>query len=257
MLRFSLLLVAVIAVIPLANSDAADDFRCETEIFVGSDKEPVQESLTLFSGKLVYDFPVGKSDKGGEITVYDFGRGTIELLNPHRKIRCKILINDLIRFTALNKTYKAESELFKFCIEPVFENKFADNQLSLTSQQFTYVVKCVKPEQTGMERRYCEFADWSAQLNAMRPGSLPPFPRMKLNEALAAEGMLPEEIERTITTKHLTSRRTETIRSKHSFIGAIAVPDRERIEQVGDLLVKLEPTSPDDYLGLVKKMANK
>ena len=252
------LILATILMISPTHGQAADEFRCDTEVFVGTEKEPVQALLTIFyTGKLVYDFQLSKDSKEGEITVYDIERGTIELLNPHREQRCTILTDDLLRFTALYRTRKAESDLFKFCIQPVFEKTFAENSLKLASSQVTYSVSCIKPKWAGAERRYSEFADWSAQLNGMRPGNLPPFPRMELNEALAANDVLPESIERTIVTRHLTGRRTETVRSHHLFNWILAGRDRQRIEEVGERLVKYKLISPDDYLGLTKKMAGK
>ena len=115
----------------------------------------------------------------------------------------------------------------------------------------------VKPEHDGAERRYCEFADWSARLNGLRPGNLPPFPRMELNKALAEPQMLPEEIERTVSTTHLTGRRTETIRSRHLFNWSLSKPDHERIEEVGNYLTQYTPANVEDYLGLTKKTARK
>ncbi|MCU0875712.1 MAG: hypothetical protein MUE50_25550, partial [Pirellulaceae bacterium] len=35
-----------------------EDFRIETDVFLGAEKEPVAQSVTLFSGGLVYDFPL-------------------------------------------------------------------------------------------------------------------------------------------------------------------------------------------------------
>jgi hypothetical protein len=119
-------------------------------------------------------------------------------------------------------------------------------------------VTCTKPEPNSAVQSYRDFADWSARLNGIRPpGNLPPFARMDLNKALAAQGMLPKNIERTITTRHLTGRRTETVRSHHLFNWALSTRDRGLIEEVGDHLVKYKPATAEDYLGLTKKMARK
>jgi hypothetical protein len=248
-------LVWTMLVVTLATTGRANDgFRCETDVFVAGEKEPVQQSLTVFTGTLAYDFLLGQSQ---EITVYDVKRGSIDLLDKKRQLRTTIPTDELLRITALYKTRKAESDLFKFCTEPAFEKTFAKNILTLDSSQFTYRVTCAAPGHTGAERQYCEFADWSAQLNAIRPGNLPPFPRMELDKCLAAEGMLPEEIERTITTRHLTGRRSETVRSRPHFNWTLSVRDRELIEEVGDHLIKYKSVSVDEYLGLAKKMAKK
>jgi hypothetical protein len=249
-------LVWAVLLMTLTTTGRADDgFRCETDVFVAAEKEPVQQSLTVFTGTLVYDFLLGQSQ---EITIYDVERGTIDLLDKKRKLRATILTDDLLQITALYKTRKAESDLFKFCTEPVFEKTLADNSLTLGSSQFKYRVTCVAPRWAGAEQRYCVFADLSAQLNAIRPGNLPPFPRMELNKALAAHQMLPEEIERTITTRNITgARRNETIRSRHLFNWALSARDRQLVEEVGDHLIKYKSVSAEDYLGLAKKMAKK
>jgi hypothetical protein len=248
-------LVWTVLLVTLATTGRADDgFRCETDVFVAAEKTPVQQSLTVFTGTLVYDFLLGQSQ---EITLYDVQRGTIKLLDKKRQLCTTILTDDLLQITAMYKTRKAESDLFKFCTEPVFKETFADNILTLEADQFTYRVTCVKPKWAEAAQQYCEFADWSARLNAIRPGNLPPFPRMELNKALAGQKMLPEDIVRTITTTHLTGRRDETIRSHHVFNWALAKRDRQLIEEVGDHLIKYKSVSAEDYLGLAKKMAKK
>ena len=41
------------------------------------------------------------------------------------------------------------------------------------------------------------------------------------------------------------------------FNWALSRRDRDLIEEVGNHLVKYKPASPEDYLGLTKKMAKK
>ena len=45
---------------------AAEDFRVDTEVFNGDEKEPFAESLTLFAGGRVYDFLLNEPQ---EITI--------------------------------------------------------------------------------------------------------------------------------------------------------------------------------------------
>lgn len=253
MLRVCFVLSVLSLLIPM-TALAADGFRCETDVFVEAEKNPVQQTLTVFHGDVVYDFLLGESK---EITIYDVKHGTIKLLDPKRHLCCTILTDDLLQVAAVYKTRKPESDLFKFCTEPKFAESFADNVLTLESPQVKYVVTCTKPEQRGAEQRYRDFADWSARLNSIRPGNLPPFARIELNKALAAQGMLPQEIERTITTSHFGVRRSETVRSHHSYIGQLSGRDQALIEEAGDHLIKFKPATAEDYLGLAKKTARK
>jgi hypothetical protein len=249
------LLVCALAVTMLSTL-RAEDFRCDTEVFVGKETMAVQQTTTIFNGSVVYDFLIGKPE---EITVFDLGRGQIILLDKSRKLKTTIQNDDLLRWTAAYETVKAESDLFIFCTQPKFVETFKDNKLKLSANQLTYTATCAKLKHAGAHRRYREFADWSARLNAMRPGSLPPFPRLQLNRALAAQGVLPEDVERTISTTHLTGRRTDIVRSQHRYNDQLNKQDHEWIEQVGDYLIKYTPATVEDYLGLnqVKKTAQK
>lgn len=249
------LLVCVTAAM-ISSTLGAEDFRCDTEVFVGKEKEPVQRTTTIFQGAVVYDFLIGEP---AEITIYDLGRGQITLLDKKRKLRTTIQNDDLLQWTAAYKTVKAESDLFIFCTQPKFEETFKDNTLTLAAKQLTYQATCTKPVVPGADRRYREFADWSARLNSLRPGNLPPFPRLQLNKALAAQGMLPEDVERIISTSFLTGRKTESVRSQHRYNNMLNVNDREWIEQVGDHLIQYTSASVEDYLGLgqVKKTAQR
>jgi hypothetical protein len=242
----------------VAAAASAADFRCDTELFVAGNKQPVQQTQTLFTNSLAYDFLLGKdAEQDQEITIYDFGRGEVQLLDNTRRLKTKILEGQLLQWAAAYKINKPESALFKFCIEPVFKETFAEKTLTLFATQLKYQVTCITPEADGAAANYRQFADWSARLNSMRPGNLPPFPRMELNKALAGHSMLPEEIERTITTTHLTGRRSETVRSRHNFNWAVSGQDQKRIEEVGNLLGKYRAVEADEYLGLVKKTAGK
>ncbi len=242
----AIMLGTLLAISPMLN---AGEFRCDTEIFVGHEKKPVQESLTIFAESVVYDFLLTKPE---EITVYDLPHGRITLLDKSRKSRTTIAVDDLLRFTAAYKTAKPESELFAFCVQPNYEESEVEARIVLQSKPITYRVATAKPKQSGAEKRYREFADWSARLNAMRPGNLPPFARMEVNQVLAAHAALPEEVERTITTVHLTGRKHEVIRSRHNYNWTLSAQDHQKIEAVGNYLSEYSLVSVEDYLQLEK-----
>src|SRR6266700_184172 len=64
----------------------ADDFRVESKVYAGKDDAPSGESLTLFAGDRAYDFLSSPQ----EITVFDFSRDEIALLDPVRKVRTEL-----------------------------------------------------------------------------------------------------------------------------------------------------------------------
>jgi hypothetical protein len=250
MVRIRCLTMLMLCVFVGGNVYAAEaEFRCDTEVFVGTEKQPAQETLTIFTGNLAYDFLLTKPE---EITVYDFGRGQLTLLDKGRKVRTTIPTDNLLRFSAAYKTAKAESDLFAFCTQPSFEESFADDVLMLEARPLSYKATCCKPEVAGADKRYREFADWSTRLNALRPGNLPPFPRMEMNKALAARGMLPSEVERTIVATSFTMKRTDVVRSYHLYNWALSAPDRRKIDTVGEYLTQFQSVPVEEYLQLEK-----
>ena len=227
----------------LASADNPS-YRCESEVFMEGQKEPVHASLTLFNERLVYDFQLGSPE---EITIYDFTRGQINLLHPQRKQRLLLTTDDLLRVSAAYKARKSESELFAFCTQPKFTESFMNNQLTLTGGCLTYKTSCTQPQQPGAELIYREFADWSARLNAIRPGNLPPFARLELNQALATHELLPGKTERTTQVMWGGAKRTETIRSEHLFSWSLTAEDQRRIERARTSFAEFAPTSAEDY----------
>ena len=76
--------VSLLACQILLTLAMAEDFRVETDVFVGGEKEPVAQNVTLFSGGLVYDFPlIGPQ----EITVFDAARGALCCSTPNARLR--------------------------------------------------------------------------------------------------------------------------------------------------------------------------
>lgn len=48
--------IVLAAGVQMAATALALDFRVETDVFIGTDKDPIAENLTLFSDGQVYDF---------------------------------------------------------------------------------------------------------------------------------------------------------------------------------------------------------
>ena len=89
----------------LVSPVAGDDFRVETEIFVGREKEPAVENVTIFAGGRVYDFLIPAVEEGEkaeirEITVFDPERGVVDLLDVKRKLRTTVTTDQMLRFTS-------------------------------------------------------------------------------------------------------------------------------------------------------------
>lgn len=221
------------------HTHAADAFRVETELFIGDDSQPIVEYLTLFADRVVYDFRVTKPE---EVTVYDPDRGRIVLLSPDRKWKTTISHEEILRFTSALKSHiDASNPVFYAAAHPGFgEATEEDDQwLTLENKYIRYRIKGERPKSTSIARRYRDFADWSARLNAMRPGNLPPFARIDANQVIAEKGWVPLEVERVVDP-HKLGQKKLVGRSKHLTSGILSGTDRKRIDSVGDQLTTYE-----------------
>lgn len=231
---------------------SAEDFRVDTEIFRGEEKEPAAETLTLFSNGLVYDFMLTGPE---EIAIFDAQRGLFTLLDVERKVQASIRTQDLMDyvFSLSAEAAKSKDAVFSFAAQPKWEPKF--EEFEENSQTFTRVTlaggpleyKAVgkRPPDGNNARAYHYFADWYARLNVTRAG-LPPQARLDLNKALGDKELMPTEIVRTITTG---GRFSEPViaRSRHLTNWTLSGTDRERIAKAGDYRATFKAVSFNDY----------
>lgn len=242
---FAALLLATLLPSALPSADAQESFRVETDIFVGKQTEPLQY-LTLFTDRIVYDFRVTKPE---EITIYDWDRHRIVLIDPARKSKATLVTDEVLGFTAALKTHVSESNpIFYAATHPNFGElvETEDGWFALANKHITYRFKGSAPKNAENVARYREFADWSARLSAMRPGNLPPFARIDANKQLAERGWLPEEVERIIDPARLGQKKVE-VRSRHLTNWLLSESDRKRIERVGDQLATFQEVSFQEF----------
>ncbi len=226
---------------------SGEDFRIETDVFLGTDKEPVAQSVTLFSGGLVYDFPlIGPQ----EVTVFDSSRGRFILLDVPRKTKTTLLTQELLEITAAIKVQAQELDgVFAFAANPQFKSE-SDTQegwLTLSGSFLSYRAKGVKAQVPAAAATYRDFADWYARLNATRPGNLPPFARLELNRVLGERQEIPEEVELTVEPKNRWAGRKVVIHSRHIVNWRLSNTDRKRIDAAGSQMADFEAVSFQEY----------
>lgn len=237
----------------LGAAAAGQEFRIDTEIFVGKEKEPAAETLTLFSSGLVYDFLLTGPQ---EVTLFDPLRGRFTLLDPGRKLRCGLATQEVLGYVLALETHAAQSKdaLFAFAANPQFtpaveefeEHGQKRTRLALTAGPMSYSAVAYHPERPEAVRALRNFADWFARLNAMR-GNLPPAARLALNEDLAKRELVPLEVTLTLGKREF--------RSRHLMTWTLSGADRKRIDQVGNYLQEFESVSFDEYRAASDKPA--
>ena len=250
MLRSLRITLCLACLVLLTAPAAAQNFRMETDVFLAAEKKPLVQTLTLFTDSMVYDFiygPANGKDKEDqqvtEVTVFDMSAGRVILLDIAKARKTVLSHEQLVQMTTAMKVHTGEKDgVYHFAADPKFTFKFEEEKLQLDglSPNLIYRVKGQKPEQAAAAFRYQEFADWSARLNACRPGNLPPFARMEVGKELANRGLIPEEITRTmIAPGRLGNKRVE-LTSRHHVNWLVSTKDRKRIETVAEQIGTFE-----------------
>jgi hypothetical protein len=111
----------------------------------------------------------------------------------------------------------------------------------------TYRVKGIQPEFADAAARYREFADWCARFNATRPGNLPPFARIQLNQAVADKGWIPAEVERSIQLASRLPGGKQVARSEHTAVWRLSNKDRQRIAETSRFQASFRTVSLPEY----------
>jgi len=234
----------------VAATSLAVDFRVETDLFIGTEKDPVGENLTLFSGGRVYDFLLSGSK---EITIYDPARGQFMLLDTERKLR-----SDVSTQLLLEKVEKIEASIakgndpfLKAVLKPSFETKVEEFdvngesrvRITLTSKEIIYKVVGTRPKNREAVHAYRQFADYFARFNSVRKGGFPVGARLALDQALAEKGLVPIEIERTDVVDGKKLER----RSRHLINYVLSKQDLQKIDTAGNYLTEFQSIDFDEH----------
>lgn len=229
-----------------ALDSQAQDFRVETDVFIGKSTEPAAQYLTLFYAGRVYDFAL---EGPPEITVFDVTRGRFLLLDTERQVKTELTTRDVDAFheRLRDRALERNDALFDTNFQYTFDAN--GNWHVLTSGSIEYRAQGAKGKYESAAQQYRIFADGYARLNAMRPGNPPPYARLELNRILAEHQLVPETVERAVTAGRITPRKL-VARTVHHVNWRLSAPDHKRIERVGDQLASFRAVSYPEFLKL-------
>lgn len=208
----------------------AQEFRIETELFVGNQNEPSSENLTLFKNGAIYDFlPVADPKT---IVIFDMTHKRFYLLDIEQKIKTTLDQAQLVDFTTRMKSNEALRSKAPFLFDPQFTEDFdrTTEKLVLTSERLTYEAEGQRPNNPGMLSAYKAFADWYAQINATNPHNYPPFARLQLNQATDKYGFIPAKVKLTIRPDKGLFQKSIVYETRHSIYGQLTQSDQKRID---------------------------
>jgi len=253
--RPTLVLVAFLVVCAGPSAPVqGQDFRIDSTIYVGQQREPVNRSTTIFQGDDAFDY----LDKPAEVFCVLGSRQRVALLDVDRRVCAEIPTRRVLAFSDEIRS-RAESQqdpFLQFMAAPTFEQQFdaTTSTLTLNSPWLSYRVVGAPARQLGFAHSYREFSDWYVRANPMvNAAARPPFPRLSVNEALERLDLLPKEVELTITPKRGIMSRRLTIRSEHQIADQLSESDRKRVEQTRQFLAIFSPVSVEQYRKMMEQ----
>lgn len=240
------LLFALVAAFA-ASRAVGQEFRIETEVYVGDAEEPVSHTMTLFEKSAVYEF----TDDPPQVIVYRTSEesepGQFILLDPATERRTEVDVERVARLMEKLSGWAAEQddELLKFSAKPDFAETFdkATGSMTLTHPEWTYRVATVAADDALALDRYRKFTDRYAELTAMLYASPPPGPRLALNAALVAHGVVPVEIRRTIG-----GDEKNVVRAVHMFSWRLSKDDRTRLDEAQKQLASYQRVENEAFI---------
>jgi len=226
-----------------------EEFRVESKVFVGTDKEPRTQSTTIFHQGIIYDY----LQKPAEITVFDPSRGLFILLDPGRRVRSELTAQEVLGLTEnLRQWAGTQTDGFlKFLGSPKFDEQFDERkgELLFESPWLSYRVTAVDAESDAIAQQYREFCDWFARLNTrLNPGYKLALARLVINEALYHRRQVPQEVTLTVQPKRGLTLQKAVMRSQHQFVRRLVESDRDRVAQTGQFMAIFQPVEFDEYV---------
>ena len=151
-------------------------------------------------------------------------------------MKTELTLDGILTYVAQMKTQLSEGDREFLLGEEMKAVTDDEGWLTLSNGRVTYRVEGIDAEVARKRSlEYQQFADWYARLNAMRQGNSPPFARIQLNSELAARGLIPKTIERTIVQKRGLQDKKQTLRSQHLANWRLSQTDRKQIDRAGTL----------------------
>jgi len=211
---------------------------------VGSDpaaKAPVlSRSLTLFHAGKVYDY----MDSLREVTIFEPAHRRFTVLNETAGHFAIISQDQVRRYVSLAEDHAREIsgqlvrngqvddhaaiEFLQFQLQPQFETTFSASarQLKLHSPQFSYDVETAAAPQPATVEAYLRYADAIVELNSvLHPQSFLPGPRLRLNQQLREQGVLPVRVKR-----RAEFGQTSELVAEHEWKSSLTELDRQLID---------------------------
>lgn len=228
-----LIAVFLVTLCPLASNLKGQDFKIASSIYTADSHLPVSENLTLFGDNLIFDFLLS-NDLNPQViegVIFDPAKKQFVLLDYSRKVKAEVSDLQIIKLLDGLTKETLQNEGSAFLVKDEFEEDLDEqvNQITLTSPNITYRATGKRPENYALLPKYYEFLDNFTKLTVSDPRKIPPFPRLKLNQALKRQNWLPTEVRVEMAANEFF-RESWNAYSKHNLISGLSSKDREMMQ---------------------------
>jgi len=228
---------------------SAQDYRIYTHILdhrnIDTNGKPkvVARSLTIWHAGKVYDYMVNVD----ELVIYDPIQRRFTIISSQHNMACTLDFSELKQHQKVARNQAKEyleelseteatqqAKLIAFQLDPKFRIEFTpgENRLACKSPQLSYVAETIPAPNEDIAKAFRQYADWSSQLNFVLHGkSLMPAARLRLNEELEKQNLIPIKV--TLT---LADAANSKLSAEHSINWELEKHDRFRITEWKHLL---------------------
>lgn len=237
------ILLALVSLCPVVG---ATELRIETQVYAPEQETPVCESTTLFAGGAVYDFRSGRPT----VTIFHPGAGDrparFVLLDTERKVRTEITTDKIDGAMANLRRWASQSQddYLRFASNPEFTESFNEEtgELQLLADTLTYRLITMPVKHPEAKLAVRQFLDNYTKLQTLLETSLPPEPRLRVNEALFRRGVMPVE-----TRLYSGQQDDPALRAEHLADWMLSKRDRQRIDQAQEQLAAFKQVSNEQW----------
>ncbi len=252
---FALLLTLLVSNTVVTDAVVAQQFKIESQIYVGGEDQPSSSNVTMFSDGLVFDFQ-SKGTQSHEVTILQPKQHRTILLDRLRQM--KLVLDDvqLIKMADALRRETSQDERAGFLVNERFEEaiQFDNGAATLKSPTITYTVRGNRPTDLKVFPIYSNFIEAFTRLQVSDPHAFSPFPRMRLNETIRKLGWIPSEVTVTFEPNPLLKQGL-TATSKHTFISQLSAADQAQIAEVKAEWLNFESVDLYEFRRLKKPTA--
>ena len=246
-------LAGLAAAVLCPGNVVGEDFCVENQVFVGGEREPRSQSVTIFYQGTIYDF----LDDPAEIVVLSDDGHKFVLLDPARRVRAEVSDETVESFVRQRCRAAADHRepSVRFQADVRLEEDFDESsgRLTLSSRWVAYRLT-LDGVGESIAQQYRRFADAYCRLNAMlHPDARPPSARLLVNAAVAKYQAIATDVRLTLKEGDSVVAKDTSLRSEHRLVGQVVGPDLDRVRQTREFMAIYRLISYEQYAGGISR----